>query len=98
MSIGLWAQVVVLLMDGYIGLLGQVLYFGRASRTRETLPDFRERCRVNRHPRVFRGLTDSQQTPRIWGVTKPFPSLSLIFFEMLNVLPHEDERFLFTYK
>ena len=39
--------------------LGQVLYLGRAPRTNETLPDFRKRCRVNRHPRVFRGLTDS---------------------------------------
>ena len=26
MSIGLWAQVAVLLMDCYIGLLGQVIY------------------------------------------------------------------------
>ena len=24
----------------------QVLYLGRASRTKETLPDFREKCRV----------------------------------------------------
>ena len=35
----------------------------RASRTRETLPDFRESCRVTRHSRVFRGLTGSQWTP-----------------------------------
>ena len=51
----------------YIGLLGtgfmQVLYLGRAPRTNETLPDFREKCRVTRHSRVFRGLTDSQRTP-----------------------------------
>ena len=37
----------------YIGLLGtgfmQVLYSGRAPRTKETLPDFREKCRVTRH-------------------------------------------------
>ena len=26
---------------------------GRAFRTKETLPDFRERCRVTRHSRVF---------------------------------------------
>ena len=26
---------------------------GRAPRTKETLPDFRERCRVTRHLRVF---------------------------------------------
>ena len=57
MSIGLWAQVAVLLMDCYIGLLGQVIYRlctkGRAPRTNETLPDFCERCRVTRHSRAF---------------------------------------------
>ena len=31
----------------------QVLYLGRAPRTKETLLDFREKCRVNRHSRVF---------------------------------------------
>ena len=50
---------------GYI----HVLYLGRASRTKETLPDFREKCRVTRHSRVFRGLTGSQRTPGFWGVT-----------------------------
>ena len=34
---------------------------GRAPRTKETLPDFREWCRVTRHPRVFRGLTGCQR-------------------------------------
>ena len=29
------------------------LFLGRASRTKETLPDFREKCRVIRHSRVF---------------------------------------------
>ena len=57
MSIGLLVQVAVLLMDCYIGLLGQVIYRlcipGRARRTKETLPDFREKCRVTRHSRVF---------------------------------------------
>ena len=58
---------------GYIGYilhiwhcLGQdmqVLYLGRAPRTKETLPDFSEKCRVTRHSRVFRGLTGSQRTP-----------------------------------
>ena len=33
---------------------------GRAPRTKETLPDFREWCRVTRHSRVFRGLTGCQ--------------------------------------
>ena len=57
MSICLWAKVAVLLMDCYIGLLGQVIYRlctkGRAPRTKETLPDFHERCRVTRHSRTF---------------------------------------------
>ena len=35
---------------------------GRAPRTKETLPDFREWCRVTRHLRVFRGLTGCQRT------------------------------------
>ena len=67
----LWAQVVVLdIYIAYIGLLGQVnagfiqvLYLGRAPRTKETLPDFLKWCRVTRHPLVFRGLTGSQRTP-----------------------------------
>ena len=52
-----WAQVAVLLMYLDIGLLGQVIYRlctkGRAPCTEETLPDFRERCRVTRHSREF---------------------------------------------
>ena len=63
----------VLIIDDYIGLFGtgfmQILYLGRASRTKETLPNFHEECRVTRHSRVFRGLTDSQRTPGFWGVT-----------------------------
>ena len=58
----------------YIGLFEtgfmQVLYLGRAPRTKETLPDFREKCRVTRHSRVFSGLTGSQRTPGFWGVTR----------------------------
>ena len=52
----------------------QVLYLGRAPRTKETLLDFCETCRVTRHSRVFRGLTGSQRTPGFWDVT-------LVFFE-----------------
>ena len=33
--------------------VGHVMYFGRAPGTKETLPDFRERCWVTRHSRVF---------------------------------------------
>ena len=57
----------------YIGLLGtgfmQVIYLGRAPRTKETLLDFPKWRRVTRHPLVFRGLTSSQRTPEFWGVT-----------------------------
>ena len=63
----------VLIIDCHIGLFGagfmQVLYLGRAPHTKETLPDFREKCLVARHSRVFRGLTGSQRTPGFWGVT-----------------------------
>ena len=41
----------------------QVMYLGRAPRTKESLPDFLKWCRVTRHPLVFRGLTGSQRTP-----------------------------------
>ena len=71
MSISLWAQVAILdIYIAYIGLFGtgkckfiQVLYLGRAPRTKETLPDFLKWRRVTRHPLVFRGLTGSQRTP-----------------------------------
>ena len=49
-------MIIVYIGTGYI----QVLYLGRASRTKETLPDFHEWRRVTRHPLVFRGLTGSQ--------------------------------------
>ena len=47
----------------------QVLYLGRALRTKETLPDFLKWRRVTRPPLVFRRLTGSQRTPGFWGVT-----------------------------
>ena len=37
------------------------LYLGRAPHTKETLRDFREWCRVTRHPLVFHGLTGCQR-------------------------------------
>ena len=67
MSMVLWAKVVVLLMLLLYWIVGtsykQVLYLGRAPRTKETLLDFREKCLVTRNSRVFRGLTGSQRTP-----------------------------------
>ena len=47
----------------------QVMYLGRAPRTKEELPNFLKWCRVTRHPVVFRGLTGSQRTPGFWGGT-----------------------------
>ena len=47
----------------------QVLFLGRAPRTKETLPDFLKWRRVTRPPLVFRGLTGRQRTPGFWGVT-----------------------------
>ena len=46
---------------GYAGFR-QVLYLGRAPRTKETLPDFLKWRWVTRHPLVFHGLTGSQRT------------------------------------
>ena len=63
----------ILIVDGpcvaILNCLGLVSYLGRAPRTKETLPDFCERCRVIRHSRVFRGLTGCQRTPGFWDVT-----------------------------
>ena len=53
---------IALFGTGYTGFR-QVLYLGRAPHTKETLPNFREKCRVTRHSRVFSGLTGSQRTP-----------------------------------
>ena len=45
------------------------MYLGRAPRTKEALPDFREE--MSGHPTFtsFRGLTGSQRTPGILDVT-----------------------------
>ena len=58
----------------------QVLYLGRAPRTKETLPDFLKWRRVTRPPLVFRGLTGSQRTPgfRGFGVCLPCCVMRLI--------------------
>ena len=52
--------VVVNCWDGFCML-------GRAPRTKETLPDFREWCRVTQHSRVFRGLTGCQRDTSVLG-------------------------------
>ena len=55
----------------------QVLFLGRAPRTKETLPDFLKWRRVTRPPLEFRGLTGSQRTPGFWGVTAWYQSLGI---------------------
>ena len=49
----------------------------RAPRTKETLPDFHEWCRVTQHPRLFRKLTGCQRTLGFWGITAWYQSLDL---------------------
>ena len=46
--IGYILDYIALFGIGYAGFR-QILYLGRAPRTKETLPDFREKCRVTRH-------------------------------------------------
>ena len=49
-SIGFWAQEAVCNQVIDVGTsFMKVLYLGRVPRTKETLPDFREKCRVTRH-------------------------------------------------
>ena len=63
----------------------QVLFLGRAPRTKETLPDFLKWRRVTRPPLVFRGLMGSQRTPGFWGVTK-FILVDLISYSSSLIL------------
>ena len=62
----------------------QVLYLGRAPCTEETLPNFREKCRVIRHSRVFRGLTGSHWTPG-FGVSQLLYKIKDIFFFIISI-------------
>ena len=71
-SIYAGAQVVIILLAYgpcvvIVNLLGQVCTLGRAPRTKETLPNFREWCRVTRYSRVFRGLTGCQWDTPVLG-------------------------------
>ena len=50
-------------------MIGIDCILGRASCTKETLPDFHEWCRVTRHSRIFCRLTGYQRTPEDWGAT-----------------------------
>ena len=84
--IGYILDYIALFGTGYAGFR-QVLYLGRAPRTKETLPDFREKCRVTRHSRVFHGLTGSQRTPGFWGVTRLVTSVTCRY-EIISFSSH----------
>ena len=58
-------------------VIGVGYILGRAPRIKETLPDFREWCRVTRHALVFRGLTGCRRDPREWGVTAWYQILGI---------------------
>ena len=79
----LWAQVAVLHNLDCLGQVSagfiQVLYLGRAPRTKKTLPDFMKWHWVTRRPLVFRGLTGSQRTPKFWGVRNIVKGTGLLF-------------------
>ena len=71
MSVDAGAQVAIILLTCrpcvvIVNCLGQVLYLGRASRTKETLLDFRE-CRV--------GYPTSMSIPRVDGLLTDTPIL-----------------------
>ena len=63
----------------------QVLYLGRAPRTKETLPDLREKCQVTKHSRVFHGLTASKRTPRFWASHREL-GLAIAHFPVLVMI------------
>ena len=74
-SIDVGAQVTIILLACgpcvvIVNCWDRFCTMGRAPRTKETLPDFREWYRVTRHPRVFRRLMGCQRDPREWGVTR----------------------------
>ena len=85
MSIDARAQVEIILLTcrPYVVIvkcLGQVLYLGRAPRTKETLPDFRE-CQV--------GYPTSTSIPRVDGLSTDTPVLghhTLRFLILLSFL------------
>ena len=70
----------------------QVLYLGRAPRTKETLPDFREKCRVTRHSRLFRGLTGSQRTPGFAASQKKLLIYNSKFKSMIESNQKQDRK------
>ena len=81
MSIDAWAKVALFTRMwtwcGRVKCWDRLCILGRAPRTKETLPDFHEWCRVTRHSRIFRGLMGFQRTLGNWGVIALYQSLGI---------------------
>ena len=52
---------------GHCKLFETDCILSRAPRTKETMPDFYEWCRVTQHPRIFRWLTGCQRDTPVLG-------------------------------
>ena len=65
------------------------MYLGRALHTKETLPDFREKCRVNQHSRVFPRVDGYLTDPRDLGRDSTLPS----FFGSIMYVSGPDQAF-----
>ena len=65
----------------YIALFGtgfmQVMYLGRAPRTKETLPDFSEVASGNPTSTCISRVDGQSMDPRVWGVTAWCQSLGI---------------------
>ena len=72
----------MLIGTGYI----QVMYLGRAPRTKETLPDFREKCRVTRHSQVFPRVDGWSTNPRDLGRHNSGANINLMPLSMVQRL------------
>ena len=66
-----------------VNCLGQVLYLGRAPRTKETLPDFRE-CRV--------GYPTSTSIPWVDGLSTNIPVLGRHIFDVHGFAKKEQQK------
>ena len=66
-------------------MIGTGCILGRAPRTKETLLDFCEWCRVTRHPRVFRGLTGCQRGPPDLGRHRMYVEKGYMSDDMWNL-------------
>ena len=88
MSIDAGAQVTIILLSCrpcvvIVNCLGQVLYLGRAPRTKETLPDFRE-CRV--------GYPTSTSIPWVDGLSMDTPVLGRYIFDVHDFAKKEQQK------